>query len=331
MHGSGKGPGVGFPEFLHLRRVEVLNRRLHGCQRARGTALAAARDASRRRAITGSGVPVGANNADHWKNTALTPDSFSVATSGSEARRLSPHEASTRTLPAMGVPGRTHETPVACRRGHDFGQRDARGCERLLGRVPECLHMRLVTRVQIGETSWIDGRRVKARRECRSCRRESAWLPPLQPCLSDALPLARQLGPGGRIGGRKCRGGERRHAREMKACCPPAAFIRTRTLRTARARGQPAGGRAVNGIVRDAKSQRSAVHIVIIAWLFIASTVALTLRSALAGAAFFVICGVAPVALYAWLALRRLEARRARSRLEQPVRDGDDADTQRDR
>jgi hypothetical protein len=53
------------------------------------------------------------------------------------------------------------------------------------------------------------------------------------------------------------------------------------------------------------------LHIVIIAWLYVTLTMALTFRSGLAGAAFFVAAGVAPVALYGWLALRRRAARRA--------------------
>ncbi len=63
---------------------------------------AAARAASRSLACsTGSGVPAGANSAAHWKKTASKPDSVSVGTSGSDASRLSPHEASTRSLPAL--------------------------------------------------------------------------------------------------------------------------------------------------------------------------------------------------------------------------------------
>jgi len=54
------------------------------------------------------------------------------------------------------------------------------------------------------------------------------------------------------------------------------------------------------------------VHIVILAWLFVTFTMALTFRSALAGLAFFVVAGLGPVALYAWLALRRRRAARAR-------------------
>jgi hypothetical protein len=59
------------------------------------------------------------------------------------------------------------------------------------------------------------------------------------------------------------------------------------------------------------------LHIVIIAWLYVTLTMALAFRSGLAGAAFFVAVGVAPVALYAWLALRRRAARRAAA--QQPV------------
>src|SRR5690349_12340116 len=62
---------------------------------------AVARAASRSLASTGSGVPAGANSADHWKNTVGTPLSVRVGTSGSDARRLSPQDARTRTLAAL--------------------------------------------------------------------------------------------------------------------------------------------------------------------------------------------------------------------------------------
>ena len=62
---------------------------------------ATARAASRNRMTMGSGVPAGANKPDHWKKTASNPDSAKVGTSGSDARRLSPHDASTRSLPAL--------------------------------------------------------------------------------------------------------------------------------------------------------------------------------------------------------------------------------------
>ena len=54
------------------------------------------------------------------------------------------------------------------------------------------------------------------------------------------------------------------------------------------------------------------MHIVILAWLFVIFTMALTFRSGLAGAAFFVAAGVAPVLLYGWLAVRRRRAARER-------------------
>lgn len=57
------------------------------------------------------------------------------------------------------------------------------------------------------------------------------------------------------------------------------------------------------------------MHIVIIAWLYIMLTMALALTSALAGTAFFLAAGVLPVALYAWLAVRRRRAARERSGL----------------
>jgi len=54
------------------------------------------------------------------------------------------------------------------------------------------------------------------------------------------------------------------------------------------------------------------MHILIIAWLFITFTMALTLR-AVAGIAFFCVVGLAPVALYLWLAVRRRATARARN------------------
>ena len=70
------------------------------------------------------------------------------------------------------------------------------------------------------------------------------------------------------------------------------------------------------------------MHLVILAWLLVTGTMALTMSSALAGVAFFAGAGLAPVALYAWLMVRRL--RGERSRLEQRVHRGDDGDAGRD-
>jgi hypothetical protein len=52
------------------------------------------------------------------------------------------------------------------------------------------------------------------------------------------------------------------------------------------------------------------MHIVIIAWLYVTLTMALAFRSGYAGAAFFLCAGVAPVALYLWLIVRRRAAAR---------------------
>lgn len=49
------------------------------------------------------------------------------------------------------------------------------------------------------------------------------------------------------------------------------------------------------------------MHIVIIAWLFITFTMALTMR-AVAGALFFAFAGLLPVLFYAALAVRRRRA-----------------------
>ena len=55
------------------------------------------------------------------------------------------------------------------------------------------------------------------------------------------------------------------------------------------------------------------MHIVIIAWLFVAFTMALTMR-AVAGTVFFLVAGLLPVLLYAALAQRRRRAARVRAR-----------------
>ncbi|HVF62745.1 MAG TPA: hypothetical protein VNE58_01975 [Casimicrobiaceae bacterium] len=52
------------------------------------------------------------------------------------------------------------------------------------------------------------------------------------------------------------------------------------------------------------------MHIVVLAWLFVIFTMALTLRSTVAGIALFVGLGLAPVALWGALQLRRLRRRR---------------------
>ena len=70
------------------------------------------------------------------------------------------------------------------------------------------------------------------------------------------------------------------------------------------------------------------MHIVIMAWLFVIGTMALTMSSVLAGLAFFAGAGVAPVALYGWLKLRRTGA--SRSVLQQRVDRRDDGDAGRD-
>jgi hypothetical protein len=70
------------------------------------------------------------------------------------------------------------------------------------------------------------------------------------------------------------------------------------------------------------------MHIVIAAWLFVIGTMSLTMGSALAGIAFFAAAGVAPVAFYAWIKLRRL--RGVRSGLEERVDQRDDRDARGD-
>ena len=77
------------------------------------------------------------------------------------------------------------------------------------------------------------------------------------------------------------------------------------------------------------------MHIVLMAWVYVTLMMALTLSGAFAGAVFFVVIGVGPVALCAIVARRRHEARRDRSRatssFEQPVHDPDDRHPQQNR
>lgn len=76
------------------------------------------------------------------------------------------------------------------------------------------------------------------------------------------------------------------------------------------------------------------MHIVVMAWLFVIGTMALTWPSVLGGVAFFAVAGVAPFALYAWIKLRRLRGGRGTlappSVREDRVHGGDHADARRD-
>lgn len=56
------------------------------------------------------------------------------------------------------------------------------------------------------------------------------------------------------------------------------------------------------------------MHIVLIAWLYVTLTMALTMDSIAGGVALFALLGLAPVAIAGWFAARRLRARRERSR-----------------
>jgi hypothetical protein len=79
--------------------------------------------------------------------------------------------------------------------------------------------------------------------------------------------------------------------------------------------------------------QSTRVHIVVIAWLFVTFTMALTLRSAVAGIALFVVLGLGPVLLLAMLAAKRVRSRRERatpSVRERDVHAPDHADAERD-
>lgn len=56
------------------------------------------------------------------------------------------------------------------------------------------------------------------------------------------------------------------------------------------------------------------MHLVILAWLFVTFTMALTMRSWLVGVALFVTLGLGPVLIYGAIAMRRAWARRERER-----------------
>ena len=76
------------------------------------------------------------------------------------------------------------------------------------------------------------------------------------------------------------------------------------------------------------------MHIVIMAWMYVTLLMSQTLSSALAGAAFFLLAGVAPVLLFATLAgrrQRRLREDRARQSVrEQQVDAANDGQAERD-
>lgn len=72
------------------------------------------------------------------------------------------------------------------------------------------------------------------------------------------------------------------------------------------------------------------MHLVIIAWLFVIFTMALTMRSPLAGIALFATLGLAPVLLYVAIVTRRSRARREASMLERGVHRVDDRDAEPD-
>ena len=72
------------------------------------------------------------------------------------------------------------------------------------------------------------------------------------------------------------------------------------------------------------------MHIVILAWLFVIFTMALTMNSHLAGLAWFVIVGLGPVAVVAAIARSRQRARNDSVRERRADR-GDDGDAQSDR
>ena len=75
------------------------------------------------------------------------------------------------------------------------------------------------------------------------------------------------------------------------------------------------------------------MHIVIMAWVYVTLLMSLTLSSPLAGGAFFLFVGVAPVLLFAALAVRRqrrLREQRAPLVREQEVDPADDGKAEPD-
>ena len=66
------------------------------------------------------------------------------------------------------------------------------------------------------------------------------------------------------------------------------------------------------------------MHIVVLAWLYVTFAMALTMPSVAAGIAFFLVAGLAPVAILAALAARR------RSMGVSRVHRGDDRDAEAD-
>jgi len=60
-----------------------------------------------------------------------------------------------------------------------------------------------------------------------------------------------------------------------------------------------------DGIVRTQPIQRAAMHIVVLAWLYVTFAMALTMQPLLAGVAFFLAAGLGPIAIWAVLAARR--------------------------
>jgi len=65
-----------------------------------------------------------------------------------------------------------------------------------------------------------------------------------------------------------------------------------------------------DGIVRTQPIQRAAMHIVLLGWLYVIFTMALTMRPIVAGIAFFLVVGLGPLFVYAALTLRRRRPRK---------------------
>ncbi len=75
------------------------------------------------------------------------------------------------------------------------------------------------------------------------------------------------------------------------------------------------------------------MHIVLLAWIYVIGTMALTADTVRGGLAFFLFAGIGPVLVLLWLAQRRARARLRRapsSMLEHEVRGADDGDAQAD-
>jgi hypothetical protein len=82
------------------------------------------------------------------------------------------------------------------------------------------------------------------------------------------------------------------------------------------------------GALTHGSTRSFVLHIVVMAWLYVTSLMALTFANRFAGTAFFLLVGLSPVLFYAWLATRRIRALRKQDLvLQQDVHRADDRHT----